>query len=149
MLDDGPCPVGVESTILATSPLRILRSGGLPAEEIARVTGQQPELPRLVDDTAPSAPGQLTSHYAPRKPVRLNRETATDGALWLAFGPSSDGAALNLSHSGDLAEAAATLFDALHRLDEMKGAEIHVAPIPDQGLGAAINDRLRRAAAPR
>lgn len=149
VLDDGPCPVGVESTILATDPLSILRSGGITAEAIAQATGQMPQRPVLDDDATPSAPGQLTSHYAPRTPVRLNRLSAPAGTLFLGFGPDSTGAALNLSPSGDLAEAAAALFDALHRLDDMDGAEIHVAPIPDTGLGAAINDRLRRAAAPR
>lgn len=149
VLDGGPCPVGVESTILATHPPRLLRAGGLSAEDVARVLGAMPETPHVVEDSAPSAPGQLTSHYAPRKPVRLNVTEPEAGALWLGFGPDCPGAALNLSDRADLAEAAASLFDALHRLDRLDGTRIDVAPIPDHGLGAAINDRLRRAAAPR
>jgi len=96
---------------------------------------------------APVAPGQLASHYAPLGSVRLNAEVAQDGEVLLGFGPAE--AALNLSPSGDLIEAAATLFDRLHQLDAMGATKIAVSPIPDHGLGAAINDRLRRAAAPR
>ena len=93
-----------------------------------------------------NAPGQMASHYAPGAPVRLNAAAARPGELMLGFGPVS--CDLNLSPSGDLTEAAANLFDFLHRLDAMK-QPIAVAPVPDHGLGRAINDRLRRAAAPR
>jgi L-threonylcarbamoyladenylate synthase len=95
----------------------------------------------------PTAPGQLASHYAPLGLVRLNAISAEPGEVMLGFGPGP--AALNLSVRGDLTEAAANLFGHLHRLDAMSAARIAVAPIPDHGLGRAINDRLRRAAAPR
>jgi len=145
VVDDGPCPVGVESTILGLvgAPV-LLRPGGVAAEAIEALLGAP--LPRRSGEAAINAPGQLRSHYAPRVSVRLNAETPEPGELFLGFGPR-DGE-LNLSPSGDLAEAAANLFGYLHALDA-RGAPIAVAPVPDRGLGAAINDRLRRAAAPR
>jgi L-threonylcarbamoyladenylate synthase len=150
VLDDGPCPVGLESTILATQPMpRLLRAGGVAVERIEAKLGQPVDCTTVTDDSAPTAPGQLGSHYAPRKPVRLGVTQPGPGALWLGFGPQCHGASLNLSETGDLAQAAANLFDALHRLDAMPGERIEIAPIPETGLGAAINDRLRRAAAPR
>jgi L-threonylcarbamoyladenylate synthase len=148
VLDGGPCAVGVESTILdLTDPATpvLLRPGGLAAERLAEVLGRAPLTP-VPSDTAPKAPGQLASHYAPRAAVRLNATDARPGETLVGFGPTP-GAALNLSPSGDLTEAAAALFGLLHRLDDSDA--IAVAPIPDHGLGAAINDRLRRAAAPR
>ncbi|MDK3017236.1 L-threonylcarbamoyladenylate synthase [Pseudodonghicola flavimaris] len=145
VLDDGPTEVGVESTILGLSDAPVLlRPGGVPAEAIEAVLGHP--LPRRAGDAAINAPGQLRSHYAPAAPVRLNAEAPGPGELFLGFG-TRDGD-LNLSPGGDLAEAAAHLFGYLHRLDA-RGAPIAVAPIPETGLGAAINDRLRRAAAPR
>ncbi|MEF9602975.1 translation factor Sua5, partial [Paracoccus sp. PXZ] len=98
------------------------------------------------DPDAPTAPGQLTSHYAPRASLRLNAEAARPGEVLIGFGPVAG--EMTLSETGDLAEAAARLFDLLHRADEL-GRPIAVAPVPERGLGAAINDRLRRAAAPR
>ncbi|WP_375280024.1 L-threonylcarbamoyladenylate synthase [Pseudooctadecabacter sp.] len=146
IVDGGDCAVGVESTILATQPRpTLLRAGGLPAEAIARAVGQ--DLAMAGDADAPTSPGQLASHYAPKGTVRLNAVEAQDGEVLLGFGAVD--AQLNLSPSGDLVEAAARLFDALHRLNAMGAARIAVSPIPDHGLGAAINDRLRRAAAPR
>ncbi|KIC24614.1 MULTISPECIES: L-threonylcarbamoyladenylate synthase [unclassified Leisingera] len=146
ILDDGACDVGLESTIIGLAgpePL-LLRPGGLAAEEIEAVLGRK-LAERDVHDPL-TAPGQLLSHYAPGAPVRLNADAAGEGELFLGFGPGT--CDLNLSESGDLAEAAANLFGHLHRLDTL-GKPIAVAPVPMRGLGEAINDRLRRAAAPR
>lgn len=143
VLDDGPCEVGVESTIVATNPVRLLRPGGLPVEALEAAIGQP--LSRDLNPDTPTAPGQLTSHYAPDAPVLLNQ---TDGSPMLGF--AAINGALNLSPAGDLHEAAANLFAMLREMDEIaQGDTIHVAPIPMTGLGLAINDRLSRAAAPR
>ncbi|OSP55667.1 L-threonylcarbamoyladenylate synthase [Pseudoruegeria sp. SK021] len=147
------CAVGVESTILdLTGPARLLRPGGLSAEAIEAELGctLAAPLPSTTDtaDDRPIAPGQLLSHYAPSAPVRLNAGTCKPGELLLGFGPVPD-ATENLSPDGDLTEAAANLFAALHRLDRLNAVAIAVSPIPEIGLGRAINDRLRRAAAPR
>ena len=146
VVDGGACNVGVESTIVTTQPTpTLLRAGGVPAEAIARAIGG--DLARIGESAAPSSPGQLASHYAPNGTVRLNAETIDDGETLLGFGDVQ--AAVNLSKSGDLVEAASRLFDALHQLNAMGAERIAVSPIPEYGLGAAINDRLRRAAAPR
>lgn len=145
VLDDGPCDVGLESTIigLAGPAPSLLRAGGLPQEAVEAALG----VPLSIASGAKvSAPGQLASHYAPRARVRLNATSAQAKEVMLGFGPV-DGV-LNLSRSGDLVEAASHLFDHLHQLDAME-RPIAVAPVPDHGLGRAINDRLRRAAAPR
>ena len=145
VLDDGPCPVGVESTIVGltgTQPI-LLRAGGLPMEAIEGALGQKLE---VADGAEVIAPGQLASHYAPAAPVRLNAAKAQGNEAFLGFGAMA--CDLNLSSSGDLHEAAANLFAHLHLLDAT-GCPIAVAPIPESGLGHAINDRLRRAAAPR
>ncbi|UWQ27992.1 L-threonylcarbamoyladenylate synthase [Leisingera sp. M523] len=146
ILDDGACGVGLESTIvgLAGPAPMLLRPGGLAAEEIEAVLGRKLAV-RDVHDPL-TAPGQLLSHYAPGAPVRLNASAPDEGGLFLGFGPGA--CDLNLSESRDLAEAAANLFGHLHQLDAL-GRPIAVAPVPDHGLGEAINDRLRRAAAPR
>ena len=145
ILDGGPCPVGVESTIIGCSGApTLLRPGGLPGEAIEAALGH-PLATRSGDDLL-STPGQMLSHYAPGAAVRLNAVRATGDELLLGFGPVA--CDLNLSKGGDLVEAAANLFDHLHRLDAM-ARPIAVSPIPDHGLGRAINDRLRRAAAPR
>jgi L-threonylcarbamoyladenylate synthase len=150
VLDGGPCGVGLESTILAPfgTGTRLLREGGLPREAIEPLTGP------LTTDTTPGkvqAPGQLSSHYAPKAQVRLNAPLTDPNAIRVGFGPGD--ADLSLSPSGDLIEAAANLFSTLHAADDLakerNAREIHIAPIPDQGLGRAINDRLTRAAAPR
>ncbi|MCB1349325.1 MAG: threonylcarbamoyl-AMP synthase [Maritimibacter sp.] len=151
VLDGGPCPVGVESTIVGFaagngSAAVLLRPGGLPAEAIEVCLGAP--LAVAAKDAPVTAPGQLASHYAPRAPVRLDATAALPGERLLGFGPV-EGAALNLSPAGDLVEAAANLFHHLHALDRAGVAPIAVSPIPDHGLGVAINDRLRRAAAPR
>lgn len=149
ILDGGPCGVGVESTIVDLSGKKpvLLRPGGIAAEEIEEVLNQ-PLIRATSDDTAPKSPGMLSSHYAPHCPVRLNAATAGDGEAYLGFGPT-EGATVNLSPTGDLREAAANLFRLLHQLDSGAYKAIAVAPIPESGLGLAINDRLRRAAAPR
>lgn len=145
VLDDGPCTVGVESTIIGFDGPHavLLRQGGVPPEDIETTLGVALLSPT---NSAITAPGQLSSHYAPRGTVRLNATTANDGEHLLGFG-AIDGI-LNLSPSENLAEAAANLFGHLHLLDAM-GGPIAVAPIPMHGLGRAINDRLNRAAAPR
>lgn len=148
VLDGGACGVGLESTIVgfdASGGARLLRPGGIPAEALAEVL-VQPVLPAAAEDGI-TAPGQMASHYAPRGRIRLNATEARDGEVMLGFGPVAGD--LTLSASGDLAEAAAELFRAFHKLDEMGAARIAVAPVPDEGLGRAINDRLARAAAPR
>lgn len=144
VLDDGPCAVGLESTIVGFGPSgpALLRAGGLAQEEIEGVLG----CPLAAAGEDITAPGQLRSHYAPGARVRLNAATADNGEVLLGFGDMT--CDLNLSANGDLVEAAAHLFGHLHRLDAM-GRPIAVAPIPQSGLGRAINDRLERAAAPR
>ena len=138
IVDDGPSPGGIESTIVAeaSGQLRLLRRGPIEVREADLDSG-----------SAIEAPGQLASHYAPSKPLRLNAIDATADEFLIGFG-RVDGD-LNLSSSGDLLEAAARLFDLLHQAEASPKAAIAVAPIPDEGLGAAINDRLKRAAAPR
>ncbi len=149
IVDGGPCAVGVESTILGLDgPPAVLRPGGIPAEALEAALGQP--LATGGNAAKPNAPGQLASHYAPDAPIRLNAATAMPHETWVGFGPCA-GAALNLSPAADLIEAAANLFDTLRRADEIAGPTGHIAfaPIPETGLGRAINDRLTRAAAPR
>jgi L-threonylcarbamoyladenylate synthase len=148
VLDGGPCRVGVESTILDLSgeTPTLLRPGGIPREVLRDLLGQ--EVAVAAPASAIKAPGQLESHYAPGLPVRLNVTDAAQGEALLGFGPVA-GAALNLSPDSDPAEAAANLFAMLRALDRPDYTGIAVSPIPETGLGAAINDRLRRAAAPR
>ncbi len=146
VLNGGACGVGLESTIIGCDGApTLLRAGGLPVEVLEAALGEP--LLRPADPALPTAPGQLASHYAPLGLVRLNAISAEPGEVMLGFGPGP--AVLNLSVRGDLTEAAANLFGHLHRLDAMGAARIAVAPIADHGLGVAINDRLRRAAAPR
>ena len=153
ILDDGPCPVGVESTIVALlAEPTLLRPGGLPRANIERVLGRPLAAPvSAVDETAPLAPGMLASHYAPKAVVRLNAHDPRDGEALLAFGaaPAFAGPTLNLSPRGNLVEAAAKLFSHLRRLDAAGVTRIAVMPVPNEGLGEAINDRLARAAAPK
>lgn len=150
VLDAGPCAVGVESTIIGWSgdgQPALLRPGGITVEAIETVLGR-PLLRSALDPDAPSSPGQLASHYAPRAALRLNAPAPAAGEVHIGFGLLAVAGGINLSPRGDLTEAAAVLFDALRQADA-DGRPIAVAPIPEQGLGAAINDRLRRAAAPR
>ncbi len=153
ILDGGPCLVGVESTVLdlTTATPTLLRPGGATREAIEQVLG-----PIALSDAIPSgnaalkSPGQLKSHYAPERPVRLDATSVSPDEGLLAFGPDVPAGAMltyNLSPTGDLAEAAANLFTLLRALDRPGIGCIAVAPIPQTGLGLAINDRLRRAAA--
>ncbi len=145
ILDGGPCRVGVESTVvgLLDRTARLLRPGGLAADAIEALIG-----PLAPPTEELHSPGMLASHYAPGRPVRLDATAARPGEALIAFGPgAAEGAnVVNLSASGDLEEAAAGLFAALHALDRPEFAAIAVMPIPERGLGRAINDRLRRAA---
>lgn len=146
VLDGGPCKVGVESTIvgLADKPV-LLRPGGITEQQLAQTLGRPLAVRHKAE--AISAPGQLASHYAPNALVRLNATDWEQGELRLGFGDVD--CDLNLSPTEDLVEAASHLFDYLHRLDAQGGGTIAVSPIPHEGLGIAINDRLSRAAAPR
>jgi L-threonylcarbamoyladenylate synthase len=140
-LDGGPCAVGLESTVVSVlSEVAILRPGAVTRAQIEAVVGP------LAEAAAEGhrSPGRLTRHYAPAAPVRLDAERAYPGEAFLGFGPGA--ADLNLSPSGDLAEAAANLFAFLRQADLRAPSAIAVAPIPQEGLGEAINDRLRRAA---
>ncbi|HEY8595572.1 MAG TPA: L-threonylcarbamoyladenylate synthase [Devosiaceae bacterium] len=152
VLDGGPCQAGLESTIVAVDGERLvqLRAGAMSREEIAFAVGRPVEV--APKDANVAAPGMLRSHYAPAADLRLDAAEPLPGEAYLAFGPSAvaEGPRCrNLSPSGDLHEAARNLFSALHEIDASGVARIAVAPIPDSGLGEAINDRLRRAAAPR
>jgi L-threonylcarbamoyladenylate synthase len=142
-LDGGPCRVGLESTVVAlVDTPRLLRPGAVTRAEIEAVAGELAE----AEADAKRSPGRLTRHYAPNLPLRLNAEEREPGEVWIGFGRNG-GAGFNLSPDGDLAEAAANLFAYLRAADRADGASrIAVAPIPDEGLGEAINDRLRRAA---
>lgn len=146
ILDGGACPVGLESTVIALlgGLPTLLRPGGLPRRQIEAITGRLEE-PGSSETLL--APGMMKSHYAPNAAMRLNAETAEAGEVLLGFGAIRGD--LNLSAAGDLAEAATGLFAALRALDARGAARIAVAPIPDEGLGEAINDRLQRAAAPK
>ncbi len=159
IVDGGPTPVGVELTIIACleEPI-LLRPGGVPRAAIEQVLGQKLAYAPsgFVDGKhAPLAPGMLPSHYAPRTRLRLNAGRVAPGEVLLAFGkelPTGNKTAekvLNLSARGDLIEAAANLFSHLRALDALGASSIAIMPIPADGLGEAINDRLARAAAPR
>ncbi|MGH6663584.1 MAG: L-threonylcarbamoyladenylate synthase [Pseudolabrys sp.] len=148
VIDAGASAVGVESTIVGLlSEPTFLRPGGLPREDIERALGQALALAPAADD-APLAPGTLSSHYAPKARLRLDADAAREGEALLAFGPAG-AAALNLSARGDLIEAAANLFSHLRALDASGVSGIAVMKVPHEGLGEAINDRLKRAAAPK
>ncbi len=157
ILDGGECMVGVESTIIkvADEKLTLLRSGGIAVTAINEVTGGKVLFPEAVKvhkgEVLPQSPGQLESHYAPNAELRLNAAQAGAGEMFLAFGDKGPEniPGLNLSPSGDLYEAATNLYAYLHILDDTGVAVINVMPIPNEGVGIAINDRLKRAAAPR
>ena len=138
IVDAGPTERGLESTIVAATdgPIRLLRRG--PVEVAGAIEAETAEI---------EAPGQLASHYAPSKPLRLNAAEATQDEFMIGFGRVNGD--VNLSANGDPVEAAARLFELLHVADASAKPRIAVAPVPNQGLSAAINDRLRRAAAPR
>ena len=150
VLDGGTCGLGLESTVVGFergAPV-ILRPGGITVEMIEEILPLAKQDGRT-DDLKPSAPGQLSAHYAPAKAMRLDAEHVGEHEAVLAFGKppaGHDGPLLNLSPSGDLAEAAANLFHMLRELDADEARSIAVQPIPDKDIGRAINDRLRRAA---
>ena len=148
ILDDGPCQIGLESTIidLTGEVPCLLRAGGIIVEQLERQLGQLHIV--VGDDTSPKAPGMLTRHYATNIPLRMDALELCDGEALLAFGGRTLGPApaiCNLSRGGDLKEAAANLFDMMRQLDRPEYTGIAVMEIPDTGLGRAINDRLRRA----
>jgi L-threonylcarbamoyladenylate synthase len=142
-LDGGPCAVGLESTVVAVldGPVRLLRLGGLDRLAIEAVVGPLAE----ADEHAGRSPGRLLRHYAPDAPLRLNAAAPAEGEAWLGFGDGVD-TPLSLSPSGDVREAARRLFSCLRAADRLNPRAIAVAPIPEIGLGEAVNDRLRRAA---
>ncbi len=147
ILDGGPCGVGIESTVIDLSGERpaLLRPGGIAGADIEALIG--PLAAAGDGDQAPRSPGMQSRHYAPAIPIRINAESAMAGEALLAFGPGVKNRYVNLSRSGDLREAAANLFAMLHMLDRPGFNGIAVMPVPETGLGIAINDRLRRAAA--
>jgi L-threonylcarbamoyladenylate synthase len=153
IVDGGPCPVGLESTIVKAdnSRLTLLRPGAVTIEELETISGIKVTLP--ASDGGIEAPGMMVSHYAPDAMVLLDCETCEKGDAWLGFGnreqPREAVVGLNLSPSSNLVEAAANLYDYLKRLDASAAKNICVSPIPEEGLGIAINDRLKRASAPR
>ncbi|HXF89924.1 MAG TPA: L-threonylcarbamoyladenylate synthase [Xanthobacteraceae bacterium] len=157
VIDGGPAPVGVESTIVgcANGRVLLLRPGGIARAHIERILDRPLADAPQREGEAPSAPGMLASHYAPKARLRLNADIVQEGEALLAFGTVlPPGAAhakqvLNLSERGDLVEAAANLFAHLRTLDAAGAKRIAVMPVPHHGLGEAINDRLARAAAPR
>jgi L-threonylcarbamoyladenylate synthase len=150
ILDGGACPVGLESTVLDLTGPRpvLLRTGGATLESLTEVFGAI-EI-AAAGENSPRSPGRMPSHYAPILPVRLDATSARPGEALLAYGPKARpgfAEVLWLSRKGDLAEAAANLFAMLRELDRPEFTGIAVMPIPERGLGRAINDRLRRAAA--
>jgi L-threonylcarbamoyladenylate synthase len=154
VLDGGPTTVGLESTVVAClgGKVELLRPGGVTVEQIEAVLGRPLDRAGGGEPARPLSPGQLASHYAPRARLRLDARDVRPGEALLAFGPAPpphDGPMVNLSPAGDLEEAAAALFEALHRLDAAGVETIAVMTIPETGLGHAIRDRLMRAAADR
>ncbi|MDR7231639.1 L-threonylcarbamoyladenylate synthase [Caulobacter sp. BE264] len=144
-LDGGPCAVGLESTVVSVldGEVRLLRPGAVTRVQLQQIVGRLAE----AQDDAKRSPGRLALHYAPDAPVRINAKAPEAGEAYLAFGPWPESARVfNLSPTGDLAEAAANLFAFLRAADRIRPSAIAVAPIPEEGLGEAINDRLRRAA---
>ena len=163
VIDGGPAPLGLESTVLAPRPdqrtIDLLRPGAIPREVVEEAVGGRLAVRNLQESlessdrvTHPESPGQLASHYAPESDLRLNARAPTPDELFLGFGPTAGRCDESLSETGDLGEAAARLYAVLRRLDLLarrSGRSIAVARVPAQGLGYAINDRLRRAAAGR
>ncbi|CAN5124714.1 hypothetical protein BH11PSE2_BH11PSE2_10970 [soil metagenome] len=144
-IDGGPCAVGLESTVVSVlpGPVRLLRPGLVTREEIEAVVGPLAE----AEADARRSPGRLAAHYSPEAPVRLDAEAPEDGEAFLAYGAAPAGERVfNLSPVRDLREAAANLFSMLRAADRTRPTAIAIAPIPQHGLGEAINDRLRRAA---
>ena len=154
ILDGGPTQIGIESTVIScvTNQVQLLRPGGVVKEDLERFIDTQLISIHGDNNTNPVSPGQLSSHYAPNAHIRLNATSVSQGEGLLAFGdqiPDGVEHIFNLSEKADLREAAANLFSGLRQLDLRSVNKIAVMPIPDYGLGVAINDRLKRAAAPR
>lgn len=155
IIDDGPCSVGLESTIVKVENQRLtlLRPGSVTIDDLEKASGMN--LLVASAESAIQAPGMLASHYAPNASMRLDAQYVEQGEALLAFGPTRiEGAQAavamqNLSPSGDLIEAAANLFSMMSMLDQSRARCIAVEPVPANGIGVAINDRLARAAAPR
>ena len=146
IVSGGSSEIGLESTIISFLPdPRILRFGAISEAYISEILSL--DLKKKVLDGEISAPGQLSSHYAPKGSIRLNSKVFKNKEVSLGFGKVI--CDLNLSRTENLIEAAANLFDCLHKLDEMGAEKIAVSPIPEEGIGIAINDRLKRAAAPK
>jgi L-threonylcarbamoyladenylate synthase len=143
-LDGGPCAIGLESTVVAVldGPVRLLRPGAVTRAQLEQLVGPLAQ----AGSDARRAPGRLARHYAPEAPLRLDAAESRPGEAFIGFGGVGAASPLNLSPAGDLAEAAARLFAVLRTADAGRPAAIAVAPIPEEGLGEAINDRLRRAA---
>lgn len=151
ILDGGPTSVGLESTVVDVTGEEavVLRLGGVSREAIARALGIRSVVRAEGEPGRPSSPGMLARHYAPAARLRLDAREVREGEALLAFGANvlgHSGPMVNLSPSGDLVEAAANLFAALRTLDSSGATAIAVMPIPNEGLGEAINDRLRRGA---
>ncbi len=146
VLDGGQCAVGIESTIVSCidGVIQILRPGIVTKEEIEKVLGKT--IVGFSENLSGKlkAPGALKKHYAPKKPMAMNISGITEGDIFIGFGPLFKDLKLNLSPTGDLKEAAANLFRYLHIADSMEGQRIAISPVPNEGIGIAINDRLRR-----
>ena len=149
ILDGGACEAGVESTIIdcSTDTLGILRPGPVTREMIQALFPEVTAASPVKNDSRPNAPGQLTSHYAPSKPLRLDVTEPESDEIYIGFGKMGRTVDFNLSPTGNISEAAATLFATLHKADKAQGTRIAVAPLDKNGIGAAIYDRLQRAAA--
>lgn len=151
VVDGGPCDIGVESSVVAVleDKVVLLRPGGITREEIEAVIGSIDVATTNEEESgAPRSPGMLERHYAPATPVRLNALTVEADEAYLGFGENGQESSTNLSEQADLREAAANLFSMMRHLDSVGASCIAIAPIPETGLGVAINDRLRRAATP-
>lgn len=148
ILDGGPCEIGLESTVVSLLGAKpaVLRPGPVPVADLTAALGTDVELVDGAGEERPRSPGQSLAHYAPTLPLRTDCVSTMPGEAYLGFGADCARATLNLSPTGDVGEAAANLFAMLRLLDDPKYSGIAVAPIPDSGLGVAINDRLRRAA---
>lgn len=146
VLDGGPCAVGLESTVVEVRGgiVTLLRPGGIEAARIAAILGRDPQPPGSAAGTAPRSPGMLLRHYAPDAPVRLGAMAAEPGEVLIGFGKVAG--ALSLSPEGDVEEAARRLYACLRAADALAPTAIAVAPVPETGLGAVVNERLRRAA---
>lgn len=146
IIDGGECQIGLESTVVAVfeNEVTLLRYGAITIEEIESVINTKVQIANLKDENSPKSPGMLLKHYSPNAPLFLNCDNAQDNEVLIGFG--SMDCQLNLSKTGNLQEAAANLYKMIRQADAQKPHAIKIAPIPNNGIGAAINDRLTRAA---